>query len=327
MKTQPSVLKHMLKKALMSNKYYSAVEAEKIAEVYLFAELTGKNSMGIVKLMGPEPSQDIQPKYPPKIVKETPVSALIDGGGAAGPLAAQVATDILIEKAKKTGLAITGSRNTFSSTGALSFYAHKIAKENLIGIIAAGSPRAVAFHGGIEAVFGTNPIAFGFPTNEQPVVFDMATSAIAFSGLVRAKALGKKIPENIAIDKNGKPTTDPAEAMVGAILPFDRDYKGSGLGLIVELLTGPLTGASYVFDEGDWGTFYMAFSPDLLGDTESFREHASDLVHRLKASKTTTGEPIHIPGYDNFAKTDALIEQDGEVEIDDAIFAKLQALQ
>jgi len=311
---------------ILSKENYSVEEAEKMADVYVFAEATGKNTQGILKLMGTEPAQNIKPKYAPKIVKETSVSVLIDGGGASGPLAAQVAVDTMISKAEEHGFAIAGSSNTFSSTGALSYYAHKIAKHNLIGIVAAGSPRAVAFHGGIEPVFGTNPIAFGFPTNEQPVVFDMATSAMTFYGLVRANALGQSIPENIAIDTQGNPTTDPAEAMSGALLPFDRSYKGSGLGLIVELLTGPLTGASYVFDNGDWGTFFMAFSPNLLGDVETFKKNASDLILKVKGAKTQPGQKIHIPGYDTLAESEKILEQDGSIEMEDSLIQKLKAL-
>ncbi len=312
---------------ILSKENYSVEEAEKMADVYVFAEVTGKNTQGILKLMGTEPAQDIKPQYPPKIIKETPVSAVIDGGGASGPLAAQVAVDAMLEKAKKQGFALAGSNNTFSSTGALSYYAYKIAKNNLIGIVAAGSPRGVAYFGGIEPVFGTNPIAFGFPTSEQPVVFDMATSALTFYGLVRAKALGQEIPENIAIDSDGNPTTDPEKAMSGALLPFDRSYKGSGLGLMVELLTGPLTGASYVFDDGeDWGTFFMAFSPDLLTDTDTFKEKASDLVSKVKAAKTQPGEKVHIPGYDTLANSEKLIIEDGDIEMETSLIEKLKAL-
>ena len=213
---------------ILSKSNYTIEEAEKMADVYVFAEVTGKNTQGILKLMGTEPAQDIKPQYPPKIVKETSASVLVDGGGASGPLAAQVALDSLIKKAEISGFAVGGSNNTFSSTGALSYYAHKIASHDLVGIVAAGSPRSVAYHGGIDPVFGTNPIAFGFPTNEQPIVFDMATSAMTFYGLVQAKALGKEIPEGIAIDSDGQPTKDPGKAMAGALLPFDRSYKGSG---------------------------------------------------------------------------------------------------
>src|SRR3989338_978531 len=100
MKIKITELRGLVMKALTS-KYYSQDEAEKIADVFLYAELTGKNTQGILKLLGSEPAQEIKPKHPPKVVKETDLSALIDGGGAACPLAAQVATDKVIDIANK----------------------------------------------------------------------------------------------------------------------------------------------------------------------------------------------------------------------------------
>lgn len=152
----------------------------------------------------------------------------------------------------------------------------------------------------------------------------MATSAITFYGLVRAKALGQEIPENMAIDKEGNPTTDPEKAMVGAILPFDRSYKGAGLGLMVELLTGPLTGAQYVFDDGDWGTFFMAFKPDLLSTTDTFKEKATDLIQKVKSARSK--EKVHIPGFDTLQMCKDLLEGKGEIELEDELIEKLKLL-
>lgn len=316
--------------SILSSKYYSKAEAEKISEVLLYAELSGKNTQGVLKLLGTEPAQDVQPQHPAKIIKQTKVSAVIDGGRAAGPLSAQFATDTAIAIAKENEVSIVGMNNTITSTGTIGYYARKIAKENLIGIVMANCPRSVAPVGGLELVTGTNPIAFGFPTNEHPIVFDMATSAITWYGLVRAKALGQKIADNIAIDKDGNITTDPGNAMDGAILPFDRSYKGFGLSIVVELLAGALTGASYVFDKGDspsddWGTVIIAFNPDLLVGTEQFKNKSSELVKKIKSKKTKDGTPIHIPGYD----TEYLIQKvldEGEVEIEDEIISKLRKL-
>ncbi|HVV14868.1 MAG TPA: Ldh family oxidoreductase [Candidatus Paceibacterota bacterium] len=324
MKIKIEELRQLMVK-ILAGKYYSQEEAEKIAEVFLYAELSGKNTQGVLKLLGSEPAQNIQPKYLPKIIKETKVSALVDGGGAAGPLAAQFALDKAISLAKETGVGIVGLNNTFSSVGVMGFYARKMAQANLISIVSASSPRAIVPAGGIEPAFGTNPIAFGFPTEEYPIVFDMASSAITWYGLVRAKALGQKLPENVAIDKEGNITTDPEAAMAGAILPFDRSYKGSGLAMVVELLAGAFTGASVVFDEGDWGTSFIAFSPDLVIGTEQFKKKSSELVKKVKAGKTKAGESIHIAGYDSEAKLKE-INDSGEIEIEDKILDQLKTL-
>jgi len=323
MKIKIAELSDLMNRALTS-KYYSPKEAEMITEVFLFAELTGKNTQGIIKLFGTEPAQDVKPKYPPKIIKETNLSTLIDGGGAAGPLVGQIATDKVIDLAKKNNFAIVGTSNTFSSIGAIGFYARKIANNNLIGIVAASSPKTVIQFGGIDPMYGTNPMAYGFPTNEYPIVFDMAASAITWSGLVRAKALGEKLPENVAIDKDGNLTTDPDEAMQGAVLPFDRSYKGSGLAMVVELLAGPLVGASFVQSTGDWGSIFIAINPDLLAGADSFKKNASELIKKIKAGRTKDGQKIHIPGYDSEKAREAIL-QSGEIEIDEKLINDLKA--
>lgn len=323
MKIKLDELKKLMKSVLTS-KYYSPEEAEKMVEVFLHAELTSKNTQGILKLLGTEPAQNIQPKYPPKVIKETNQSALIDGGGAAGPLAAQIAVDKVIEIAKKNNFAIVGINNTFSSVGAIGYYARKMAKSDLIGIVVASSPRSVLQFGGIDPAYGTNPIAFGFPTNEHPIVFDMAASAITWYGLVRAKALGQKLPDNVAIDKDGNLTDDPEEAMKGAILPFDRSYKGSGLAMMVELLAGPLVGASYVHDNGDWGTVFIAISPNLLVGEKEFKKHSSELVKKVKTGRTKPGQSIHIPGYDSEGKIEQALRI-GEIEMEEKLINDLKA--
>jgi L-2-hydroxycarboxylate dehydrogenase (NAD+) len=296
--------------SVLASKYYSKEEAEKIADVFLYAELTGRNTQGILKLLGSEPAQNIEPKHPPKVVKETELSALVDGGGAAGPLGAQFACDKVIEIASKKGFGVAGLNNTFSSVGAMSYYAQKIAKHDLIGFVAANSPRAIAHWGGIEPAYGTNPLA----------------SAITWYGLVRAKMLGQELPGDVALDKEGSPTRDPEAAMAGSILPFDRSYKGAGFAMVVELLAGVLPGASYVFDEGDWGTTFIAFSPDLLIGTAEFKKRSSELVAKVKKSKARPGMEIHIPGYDAEAKMYGLTGG-GEVEIADKVIGELKALQ
>jgi len=321
MKIKIDDLRSKIEKVLASTNY-SEVQSKAIAEVLMYAELTGKNTQGLLKLSGTEPIQNIKPKYEPKIVKETKLSALIDGGGNPGILVSHMATKMAIEKCKEFGFGIVGTNNTFSSTGVIGYYASEITKNDFIGIVMAGSPGAVAPHGGIDPIFGTNPVAFGFPTNEWPIVFDMATSAITWYGLVRAKALRQKIPDGVAIDHEGNLTTNPEEAMKGAILPFDKSYKSSGLSLMVELLTGPLVGAAFgdIEGKGDWGNIFIAVDPELLIGREKFKENSSLLIKKIKESRKAKGQDIiHIPGWKGFDKKEKT-EKSGEIEIEDSIY-------
>ena len=323
MRIKLSALKELLTNKFTST-YYSKSQAEKISEVLLYAEMSGKNTQGIVKLIGTEPMQKIKPKHEPKFVKETKLTALINGGGNAAPLVCQMATDIVIDKCRENGMAIVGTNNTFASSGAIGFYADRMAKEDLIGIVFAGSPGGVAPFGGIDPLFGTNPIAFGFPTESDPLIFDFATSAITWYGLVRAKALGQKLPEGVAVDSKGNLTSDPDKAMEGAILPFDKNYKGYGLSLMVEILTGPLVGGTFADLNGDWSNLFIAIDPDQLIGRKEFKVNCSKLIGIVKKSRKQKGfREILIPGEKGLRMRKG-IENSGEIEIDDKLVEMLQ---
>jgi LDH2 family malate/lactate/ureidoglycolate dehydrogenase len=151
----------------------------------------------------------------------------------------------------------------------------------------------------------------------------MATSAMTFYGLILANAKGGKIPENMAIDSDGNPTIDPSLAMDGALLSFDRSYKGSGIAMVVEMMAGPLVGAAYGQLEGEWGSLIIAIDPELLIDALQFKNNASDLVKKIKSSRKKAGvNEIRIPG-ENARKTYLASEQSGEVDIDEAILRQL----
>lgn len=312
----------------IASTYYSPRQVKLIADVLLYAELTGKNTQGILKLLGTEPIQSIKPHYAPKKIKENKLSALIDGGGNPGALVSQEAIELAIQKCQKHGIGLVGTKNTYSSTGAIGYYAYKAAMKNLIGFVMAGSPATVAPYGGLDPIFGTNPMAFGFPTMNDPIIFDMATAAITWYGLVRAKTLGEKIPAGVAIDKDGNITTDPSEAMKGAILPFDKSYKGSGLGMVVQLLTGPLTGALF-FDiakkDGDWGNVFIAIDPDMLVGKEQFKKNSTRLVSLMKRSRANKNitPTVRIPGetaLGNLRK----VQSSGSIDLEEKIFYELK---
>ena len=187
------------------------------------------------------------------------------------------------------------------------------------------SPGSVAPFNSIDPLFGTNPIGFAFPTENAPLVFDMATSAMTWYGLVLAKSEGKEIAQNMAIDSNGLPTTDPATAMSGALLPFDRGYKSSGLGMMIEMLAGPLVGSSFcdnkTFDH-DWGTLILAIDPELLVNINIFKKKNTELIEIVRNSRTQNNEPVRIPG-ESSREAYARAFELGTVEIDEEIAREL----
>jgi LDH2 family malate/lactate/ureidoglycolate dehydrogenase len=304
---------------------YTDQEAAVICDVLMYAQLRG-NNQGVVKLIGSAKGlQKDDTQKPVTIVKDTPVSQLLDGGMQFGMLVMKQAVDTAIEKAQKVGIGIVGIKNTASSTGAIGYYAREIANKNLIGFIFAGSPPTVNPHGSFEAKFGTNPLAFGVPTTKEPMVFDMATAAMAFFGLVEAATAGRQIPGDVAFDAEGNLTTDPNKAMDGAIQPFDRNYKGYGLSLLVEILTGPLVQASYVGIKAEqgWGNMILVIDPNILTDTDTFKKEMTELLENVKTAKTLPGKEVLIPG----ERGDAIwkqIQESGEVEIEEKLWEKLQ---
>ena len=231
-----------------------------------------------------------------------------------------------IEKAKKSGFAIVGLRNTFSSNGSQAYYVERMAQHDLIGIMCSRNPASMSSFGGVEPVFGTNPLGCAFPTNENPLVFDMATSAMTFYSLVLAKARGEQIPENMAWDKNGNPTVDPTVAMGGSLLSFDRGHKGSSLAMMVEVLAGTLTNSGWVDNKTyteEWGSLFIAIDPNLLIDIKDFKDNVSDLITKVKASQKKEGvSEIRLPG-ERALKNRQETEESGVVEIEDAVAAEL----
>lgn len=304
---------------------YSIEERSVMSEVLLYAQLRD-NSQGVVKLVGDgmrknKEAGDI------RILRETSVSALLDGNSNAGMVVLARATQMALAKVREHGLALVGTNNTSSSTGAIGYYARQIAESGYLGLVFAGSVRTVAPHGSYEPIFGTNPIAVGLPATPRPLVLDMATSAIAWYALVEAALAGHVIPGDVAFDENGNATTDPADAMKGAIRSFDRGHKGAGLSLVVEVLTGPLVGAAtagFGFDDTDWGNLILAIDPGVLLDPNQFELQTAALMATVKGARKLPGvEEILLPG----ERGDRLAEQriaSGEIEIEDHLLMGLR---
>src|SRR3989344_8348046 len=152
---------------------YTEKETDVILEVLLYAQLSGKNQ-GVVKLIGsgiPKHSTgDIV------IEKETTISARINGNKNMGMLVMKKATEIAIKKAQEHGVGIVGTHGSDTSTGSVGYYAREIAHHGFIGFAFSGSPETISPHGSYQPLFGTNPMAIGVPTDDEPLILDMATA-------------------------------------------------------------------------------------------------------------------------------------------------------
>lgn len=276
--------------------------AEIVADVTVDANLKGFTSHGIGRF--PQYIRGLKAgtitlDAEIEIEKETPAMALINGNHIFGHVVAYKGMEIAIEKAKNTGIGIVGihDSNHFGVTG---YYTDMAIMQDMIGIVVANTEPAVAPIGGKEPILGTNPIAIGIPSNKNYVSVDMATSASARGKLLEAVRKGQKIPENVALDAEGNPTTDPEEALKGSILPFGA-HKGYALAFMIEILSGPLVRAAYgksvtgtanPEEKCTKGDLIIVIDPSKFVDIEEFKEDVDDFVEEIKNS----GENIFIPG-------------------------------
>jgi L-2-hydroxycarboxylate dehydrogenase (NAD+) len=301
---------------------YDAKEARIIADHAIDAALCGYGYSGLAKLLNiPEHRRFKRPRGPMRVLRETDVSTLYDGGNNVGMLVMYHATRAAIQKAATRGVAIIGVTNSWMS-GRSAYYVEMIAKADLVGIHTASSARSVAPFGGTRAALGTNPIAFGMPSSHGPMVFDMGTSA--FMGTDRAfrERLGQLLPEAVAVDAEGQPTRDPAMARLGALLPFG-GYKGFGLALIVQAF-GVLAGSALDPDKDD-GYLFVVFKPDLLIDLDDFKQQVSELIDRVKATPRQPGvSEIRIPG-ERALRSRERAQREG-IEVDRVVYEALAAL-
>lgn len=302
--------------------------AEKITEIILFAELSGKTTHGLSRIIGGPTSIFAQnSSQKPEIIQITKQSYKINGYNNPAMFVGYLAMEKVIETAKAENFGLVGTFNTNSTSGCLSFYLEKIAQAGLIGLIMARSPQSIAPEGVIEPLMGTNPIGFAFPSEGKPLIFDMSTSAISYGAIIKADKLKQKLPEGIVTDNKGEFTTDPKEGLDGTILPFDRGYKGFGLAMMVEILAGVWTSAGYIDknEEGGWGNSFLVFKPELLMDREDFRKRISAFINRVKQSKTKDGNSPRIVGEDSRQNREANLKK-GYIDIEEELINELQKI-
>jgi LDH2 family malate/lactate/ureidoglycolate dehydrogenase len=301
---------------------YNTEEAYIVADHAIDAALCGYEYSGLAKLLNsPEHRRFKQPRRPIRVLRETEVSVLYDGGNNVGMLVMYHAARGAIAKAATHGFGIVGVTNSWMS-GRSAYYVEMIANANLIGIHTAGSARAVAPPGGTRPALGTNPIAFGLPSSRGPIVFDMGTSAFMGTDLMYRERMGQLLPQGVAIDSEGQPTRDPSLARAGALLPFG-GYKGFGLALIVQAF-GLLAGSALDADQDD-GYLFVVFKPELLADLDEFKQQLGELTERIKATpRRPEVSEIRIPGERAFRSRERALRKG--IEIDRAVYEALAAL-
>jgi len=317
---------HRLAARVMATLGHDATDAELIADHLIDCELRGLSYGGLARAISiaERMERHADCRRPITILHQTPVSARIDGGDHIGYVVAHRATTVAIEKAEAAGNAVVGASDTWY-TGMLSYYAEMAAAHGLVSMIASIASPWVAPHGANEGRLGTNPICFGFPSADEPIIFDAGTSAIIHAEVTLAHRLGNDLPENAAFDRDGLPTRDPTAALAGAFASWG-GHKGSGLGIVVQLL-GILAGSPPIPPElAGFGYLIVAMRPDLMGPAEIFRQNVSAFAKAVRSARPVAGgSAVRMP-FDRSRRERQRRLSENAIEIADVLVTQLERI-
>jgi LDH2 family malate/lactate/ureidoglycolate dehydrogenase len=275
-----------------------------VAEHLVEASLRGVDSHGVVRIpvyVQGISDREIDPRAKPEIVKETVTTAVVDGNRGFGQVAALLSTRTAGQKAKKSGTAAVAAKN-LNHVGVLGYYGAVLARDGLVGqAYTSGFPRAAPW-GGKEKLFGTNPICYAFPVREgEPIVIDIATTAVAGFKIIQAAKAGRTIPEGWAVDPDGAPTTDPKLGMEGSMMPM-AGHKGYGLAVSAEILSRILSGnpqrkmtKEVAYTQG--GFFVEAIQVGAFREEDDYYREVAELIAKIKNSAPAKGfDRVMLPG-------------------------------
>lgn len=209
------------------------------------------------------------------------------------------------------------------NSGFIGAYARKAAEENLIYVGFHNSSGGLIPYGAVKDIWGTNPFTVGIPSNGLPVVLDFASSKITYGEVFEAVRNNRQLPKNSILDADGKPSVLPKDAWEGGILAMG-GHKGSGLGMIVELLAGGLGMARVGWGvKGGWGSFYILINPEIFRPIDDFKGVVSSAIDELKnLPKGKEIQAIYFPG-EQSQKLRRKCLDSGEIEIDSEVYRLL----
>jgi L-2-hydroxycarboxylate dehydrogenase (NAD+) len=282
-------------------------ESRLVAACLVEANLRGIDSHGLLRLIQYASAierNEVNPRPQVRVERLHPSAALVDAGGGYGFRPAQMAMDLAVELATASGVGLAGVRNSHHF-GMAAIYAERSSSAGLIGIVTTNTGPVMAPAGVTTPLVGNNPLAIAVPRRPPalPLVLDMALSGTAFGRIRLAAAEGRAIPLDWAHDRKGRPTVDAAEALAASLLAPIGGHKGYVLSVMLEVLTGILTGSRFGLDadahshrEGGVGHLLIAIRPDLFVHRERFLESVEVLVAQLRSASTTQGVEVLLPG-------------------------------
>ncbi len=264
----------------------------------------------------------------PRMAAERAGVCLIDNADGLPYVSAEWAVAEVIQRARRNGIGFAGIRNS-AHVGVMGIHLQPVAEAGLVGLAFTNSPAAIPAWGGKKALFGTNPVAAVFPRSKaDPLVIDLALTTVVRGKIMMAMRKGERIPEGWALDRLGKPTTDPKEAIEhGSLFPIG-GAKGAMLAMMFELLCAALTGAaigpeadSFFSEQGNKpriGQAFLAIDPGALAGTRKFAERVESVVSAMQADPE-----VRLPGARRFASKKAAA---GGIEVADDLLAQIEKL-
>lgn len=296
---------------------FTEEQSKIITDVLLLSDLYGIESHGMQRLVRYHKGIEkglIKVDAKPEVVFETPVSAVIEGNDGMGQLISHYATNIAIEKAKKTGIAVVTVRNS-NHFGIAGYYAKMACDAGLIGMAFTNSEAIMVPTFGRLAMLGSNPIAVAMPAEPYDFFFDASTTVVTRGKLEIYNKLGKPLPDGWALDSKGKPSSDAADVLKnivakngGGIMPLGGSteqlgsHKGYGYGMLCEIFTSIISmgiTSNHTHTNGKGGTChgFIAIDPNVFGNADEIKAHLSTFLEELRQSPKSEGaERIYTHG-------------------------------
>lgn len=316
----------------------SVAAAAMLAEPLVLADMMGVHTHGTKLLPGYVRkllAGGYRPQAVPRVVREGPAWAVVDGEAALGQIGCTMAMRLAIAKAKQTGVAAVMIRNT-GHIGAAGFYALLAAREGCLGIVTGNDRPSVAAPGSRAAVLGSNPLAWAAPLPDgEPLFFDIATAAVAGGKVYAAVNRGDAIPSGWLIGADGLPTTDGSLYPAKAALAPMAGHKGYGLAILAELLSGVMSGGCVASQVGCWmhgpldepsrhAAGFVAFDLEAICDREEYAAAMQQVVREIHEAPTAAGvERVLLPGEREWARHRAV--GDGAIPLPADVREKLAA--
>ncbi len=287
-------------------------DAHLLADSLVFADLGGIHSHGVMRV--PEyvkklTRDGVDPHGRPEVVRELGVCMVVDGGNSMGQIGCHFAMQRAIEKAGEHGMGVAAVRGS-NHCGAMAYFAMQALEADMMGWATTNALPTMAPWGGTERIVGINPLGVAIPAGkEYPLVFDAAFSGSSHGKIRVHQQKNLALPAGWALDAEGQPTTDPAQALDGLLMPIGT-FKGVSLAMIMGIFSSLLSGAAYGLESGNMedgplagadGHFVMAFNVSAFEEVARFKERVDTLIQQVHECKTAPGvDRLYVAGEREF---------------------------